>query len=150
MSERTRGYDNNNTVAAATLIGCNAAAAAGFEDYLIAQRRRNVKQVVCYAKKYRSVLETGDATAIVNLQSGAIRRHAMEALTALSKYAGSYDKWQEIRKHYSLKWTNGDESLQSLQRFFNPDLSLDVMLQRIREMIRLLPHLWVKSSSLRV
>ena len=39
----------------------------------------------------------------------------------------------------SLKWTNGDESLQSLQRFFNPNLTLDSMLQRIKEMMRVLP-----------
>jgi intergrase/recombinase len=63
----------------------------------------------------------------------------MEALAAYAKYSGSYDKWCQIRKRYSLHWTNGDESLQSLQRFFNPGLTLDVMLQRIREMIRLLP-----------
>jgi hypothetical protein len=108
---------------------------ADFESYLKAQKKRNVRQIMCYAQKYHTVLETGDATAITSLSSGALRRHAMESLTALSKFNGSYDRWQGIRKCYSLKWTSGDESLQSLQRFFNPDLSLDVILQRIKQMV---------------
>lgn len=64
----------------------------------------------------------------------------MKSLTALSKYLGCYDRWNEQRKRYNLKWTTGSESIQSLQRFFDPGLSLDIMLQRIREMIRVLPE----------
>jgi hypothetical protein len=109
-----------------------------FESYLKAQNKRNVKQIMCYAQRYHNILKTGDATPLVNL-SGPVRRHAMESLSALSKYSGSYDRWQEIRRRYSLKWTNGNESLQSLERFFNPDLSFDVMLQHIKKMISLLP-----------
>jgi hypothetical protein len=41
--------------------------------------------------RYHKVLETGDASALVNLSSGALRRHAMEALTAYAKcYAIMY------------------------------------------------------------
>ncbi len=87
---------------------------------------------MCYAQRYRQVLETGNASAIVSLSSGAIRRHAMEALAAYAKYSGSYDRWQQIRKRYSLHWTNGDESIMSLQRFFNQELSLDTMLHGLR------------------
>ena len=94
---------------------------------------------MCYAQRYRDVLETGDASPLVNLSSGALRRHAMEALTVYAKYTGSYEKWCLIRKRYSLRWTNGDESLQALKRFFNPDLSLNVMLDKIRKMLRVLP-----------
>ena len=72
--------------------------------------------------------------------SGPQRRHAMEALTCLSKYLGCYDRWQEIRKRYSLKWSNGDESLATLQRFFNQETSLDHMIQTVKEMMRVLPR----------
>ena len=78
---------------------------------------------------------------IANLQSGAVRRHAMEALTALSKYNGYYDKWQQIRQRYSLHRTNGDELFHALQRFFNTELSLDVMLSLIKDMAQKLPSL---------
>ncbi len=57
----------------------------------------------------------------------------------MAKYQGRYQIFQEIRQRYALKWTSRNNSLQTLQRFFNPDLTLDIMLQRIHEMIRLLP-----------
>jgi intergrase/recombinase len=44
-----------------------------------------------------------------------------------------------MRRHYNMKWTSGNESFQSMQRFFNPDLSLDVMLQAIKRMMHSLP-----------
>jgi intergrase/recombinase len=83
------------------------------------------------------VLETGDASELAAL-SPANRKHALSALASLSKYQGRYDEWLRLRQRYNLKWTSGNESLQSMQRLFNPDFSLDVMLQRIKEMIRLL------------
>jgi hypothetical protein len=102
-----------------------------FEAHLKAQKKRNVRQIMCYVQKYQSVLETQDATPIVNIQNGSLRRHAIEALTDLSKYQGCYNRWQQIRKDYSLKGTTGDESLQSLERFFNEELTLDKMIRRI-------------------
>ena len=110
-----------------------------FEDYLKSQNRRNIRQILCYAQRYSNVLETRDASVIANLQSGTIRRHVMEALTTLSKYQGCYDRWQEIRKRYSLRWTNGDESLLAMQRFFDDKLTLDSMLDWVRQAIRVLP-----------
>ena len=111
----------------------------GFEDfktYLKTHKKSsNVRQIICYAKRYHNVLETGDASAIVSLPSAAMRHHIMESLAAYSKYCGKYDKWQQIRKQYLLKWTSGNESLETMHRFFNPDLTLDGMLQRIKEMI---------------
>ncbi len=45
--------------------------------------------------KYKEVLITGDAKVLISLPS-AQRRHAMEGLSALSKYAGCYDNWKNI------------------------------------------------------
>jgi hypothetical protein len=55
--------------------------AQSFESYLKSQNKRNAKQILCYAQRYRTILETGDATPLVGLSSGAIRRHVMESLT---------------------------------------------------------------------
>jgi len=63
----------------------------------------------------------------------------MKSLTALSKYLGCYEQWQQIRQRYSLKWSTGMESMQSFQRFFDDELNYDTMLQRIREMIAKTP-----------
>jgi intergrase/recombinase len=67
------------------------------------------------------------------------KHHAMTALANLAKYTGCYDLWLQIRQCYNLKWTSGNESLQSFNRFFDDELNLDVMLQRIKDMMRLLP-----------
>jgi hypothetical protein len=110
-----------------------------FETYLKSQNKRNIRQIVSYAQRYHNVLETADVSPLINLQSGAMRRHAMESLTCLSKYLGCYDRWQEIRKRYQLHWTSGDESVKSLERFFNPDLTFDNIYDRIDQMIAKTP-----------
>ena len=63
----------------------------------------------------------------------------MKSLTLLARFMGYYDRWQAMRKRYALKWTAGDESITAMQRFFNPELSLDKLLDKIREMLRVLP-----------
>jgi integrase len=74
------------------------------------------------------------------LQLSAEKRlNVMKSLTALSKYLGCYDRWQQIRQRYNLKWSSGNESMQSFERFFNDDLTFDSMLQRIKEMIAKTP-----------
>jgi intergrase/recombinase len=80
------------------------------------------------------VLLQNDAQDLLNIESVEKRMNVMKSLTVLAKYTGSYDRWQEMRKRYSLKWSKGD-SIQSFERFFNPEQSLDVILQRIREMV---------------
>lgn len=104
-----------------------------------------IKQIKNYAIKYASVLDTGDASPLLGL-SPRNRHHAMVSLANLAKYEGRYDVWAAIRNRYSLKWTSGNESLQALQRFFNPDTStsLDGMLQQIRLMIKKTPTLMGK------
>jgi hypothetical protein len=110
-----------------------------FEEYLKVHKKRNINQILCYVRRYASILETGDASLLVLSKSAAVRRHAMGALTVYAKYLGCYDRWQQIHKSYSLHWTNGNESLQSLQRFFDASLTLDSMLDKVREMMQVLP-----------
>lgn len=110
-----------------------------FEDYLEAQKKRNIHQIMYYTKRFASVLANGDATPLVGL-SGPVRRHALEALANYAKFTGRYQEFNAIRQRFSLRWTNGDESLQSLQRFFDDSLTFDVMLSKVKEMIRVLPE----------
>jgi hypothetical protein len=63
----------------------------------------------------------------------------MEALANLSKFQGRYDIWLQIRQRYNLKWTSGNESLQALERFFNPEMGLDQLIDRVKAMIQVLP-----------
>jgi hypothetical protein len=110
-----------------------------FRRFLISQNKTKVtiKQIVNYAKKYGHVLDTGDASVLMSL-SPRNKHHALTALANLAKYTGRYDKFQLMRQRYNLKWSKGD-SLLVFQRFFSQELTLDVMLDKVREMIHVLP-----------
>ena len=92
-----------------------------------------------YAKRFASVLDTGDATLLLNLPGTRSREIALVALANLAKFQGRYERFQELKKRYDLKWSTSN-STQYFERFFNEELTLDVMLQRIRGMIRVLPE----------
>jgi hypothetical protein len=116
-----------------------------FSEWLQSQgkTKATIKETVNYAKKYWRVLDTGDASRLLTL-SPRNKQHAMTAIAYLSKFTGRYDQWLQLRQCYNLKWSKGD-SLQVLNRFFDDELNFDTMLQRIKEMMRLLPPLWVRS-----
>jgi hypothetical protein len=44
-----------------TILTCSY----GFESYLKSQNKRNIKQILCYAQRYHTILETGDARSVV-------------------------------------------------------------------------------------
>jgi hypothetical protein len=110
-----------------------------FRDWLISQHKTNatIKETVNYAKRFCSVLDSGDASALMTLSSRN-KQHAMTALANLAKFTGRYNLFVQIRQRYNLKWSKGD-SIASFERFFNPDLTFDVMLKRVKEMIQKLP-----------
>lgn len=113
---------------------------ASLVDWLQSQKKAKwtIREIVIFAKRYGHVLDSGDASCLASL-SPRNRHHAMTALANLAKYQGRYDQWLTIRQRYNLKWSSGNESLQSFTRFFNDGLSLEAMLQQIHQMIRLLP-----------
>ena len=79
----------------------------GFKQYLLAQGKRNWKQILLKAVKHGHILETEDAGEILAF-SNTKRRHVMEALVCLSKHQGTYNTWKEIKEKYQLKWTSPD------------------------------------------
>jgi intergrase/recombinase len=110
----------------------------GFVSFLRSQGKTSwtIKQTKNYAIKYGHILDTGDASELMSLRT---RHNALSALANLAKYQGRYQVFLEIRQRYALKWTSGNDSLQTLQRFFNPELSLDTMLDWVRKAIAALP-----------
>jgi intergrase/recombinase len=103
-----------------------------------AKTKNTIREILVYAKRYGSVLDTADASPLLTL-SPRNKQHAMTALANLAKYQGRYGQFLKIRQRYSLKWSSGNNTLQSLERFFNPDLSLETMLQQIKKMIACTP-----------
>jgi hypothetical protein len=91
-----------------------------------------------YAKQYGKVLETGNASDLLNLQPDK-RIHAMKALSNLAKFTGKFDVWLQLRQRYNLKWSTGIEKLVAFERFFDDSKTLDTMLQWLRQAIQELP-----------
>jgi Archaeal phage integrase len=109
----------------------------GFKQYLLAQRKRNLKQILLKAAKHGHILETGDASEILTF-SNTKRRHVMEALVCLSKYQGTYNTWKEIKEKYQLKWTSPD-SLEVFQSIFNNEKNYSSMLSWLKNVIAQIP-----------
>jgi hypothetical protein len=111
-----------------------------FRSWLVGQgkTKMTIKETINYTKRFASVLDTGDASIILNTKKPNVQHHALTALANLAKYTGRYHKFLEIRQRYNLKWSRGDPMIH-FERFFNEGLTLDTMLQRIRQMMCLLP-----------
>ena len=86
------------------------------------------------------MLDTGDASPLSTSLPGRQRSKEITivALANLAKFQGRYERFLELKKRYDLKWSTTN-STQYFERFFDEQLTLDIMLQRIKEMIRLLP-----------
>jgi intergrase/recombinase len=63
----------------------------------------------------------------------------MKALTALSKFTGSYNIWQGMLSRYNLKWSCGD-SLQVFHDMVNEKTSLSAMIEWVRDTISKMPE----------
>ncbi|HKU48783.1 MAG TPA: integrase [Nitrososphaera sp.] len=108
------------------------------EKYLIGEKRRNMKQVICYATKYAHVLQTGNASELLQL-SDSNRRHAMEALACLSKFIGAYDVWKEIMRRYQLKWNREDDSFEVFKSIMDDKHNYSSMISWLRGVCSKLP-----------
>ncbi|MDQ3854037.1 MAG: hypothetical protein M3251_04875 [Thermoproteota archaeon] len=117
----------------------------GFVIFLSSQHKTKwtIKQTKNYAIRYGHILDTGDASLLLALPP-RVRHHALVALANLAKYQGRYQQFMEMKQRYALKWTSGNESLDVMQHFFDPGLTLEVMIQKIHQMVDLLPPLMGK------
>jgi hypothetical protein len=105
---------------------------SGFQSYLNKNNNRlGTRDRLNYAMKYAHILHTGDARELLQL-SDEKRILIMKSLSSLSKYTGCYDRWQQIRQGFQLKWSNGD-SMQAFNSMFNKEKDLDHMLCGLKD-----------------
>src|SRR5207248_10947796 len=81
---------------------------ANYQHYLLKDHNKQTTNArMLYAKKYFGILKEENVQELL-LLSNQKRMHVMKALAALSKYAGCYDRWRNIKERYQLKWSNED------------------------------------------
>ncbi len=111
----------------------------GFESFLKqTNNQRSTRDRFNYARNYFQILEQSDASELLEL-TGEKRIHVMKSLAALAKYTGRYDKWQQIRQRFQLKWS-GSDSLQHFSFLYNNGKDLDYMLKWIKDTYSRLPQ----------
>ncbi|HEX5904893.1 MAG TPA: integrase [Candidatus Nitrosocosmicus sp.] len=113
-----------------------------FREYLettLKLEKTMIKNRMAYASKYSHLLDTWDLSELVSL-SNEKRGHIMRALVLLSKYKGQYDKWQDVRRNYQLKWSSID-SLKGFQNILVENGDLNNMVDWIRMSIGKYPRL---------
>jgi hypothetical protein len=72
-------YANSELRGSPSLVGRRIAnLLQDFEDYLKSHNRCNVRQIMCYARKYHNVLLSGDASIIAAIASQYVRRHVLD------------------------------------------------------------------------
>jgi hypothetical protein len=121
------------------LLAAAASNVVDFEAYLKAQNKRNIRQILCYTKKYRNVLETGDAACMAMVKP-SVRRHAMEALSLYSKHIGCCQVWKDIRTKYQLSWGSANEdNLRYFTNYLQGHGNLEVMLDWLKDALSKLP-----------
>jgi hypothetical protein len=64
----------------------------------------------------------------------------MKSLASLSKYLGVYDKWQEIKKRYQLKWSQQSGYSTFEKIFNNKDQNFSTMVKWIKDAVNKLPR----------
>ncbi|MDQ3852197.1 MAG: hypothetical protein M3299_05115, partial [Thermoproteota archaeon] len=113
-----------------------------FEDYLKSQNKRNIKQILCYASRYRTVLETGDASIILTqAKTPSIRRQTLEALAIYSKFCGKYNQFKDIRSKYQLGWGSANEdNLRYFTNYLQGNGNFEVMIAWLKGVLATLPN----------
>ena len=81
-----------------------------------------------YATRYNYILTSGNPSELFTYPDSK-RKHIMKALAAYSKYTGEYEKWQQVRKNYQLKWSSGADSLTGFHSILKENGDFDKMVE---------------------
>jgi intergrase/recombinase len=113
-----------------------------FENFLLQRmNKKSARNSLRYAQRYGYILISGNAQELLELEATAPDKclHILKSLASFSRYQGCYDSFLQLRQKYGLKWTSGNEKLNALQRFFNDSLTLEKMLEWLKETIKQYP-----------
>lgn len=81
-----------------------------------------------YATQYNYILTNGNLSELFTYPDSK-RKHIMKALAAYSKYTGEYEKWQQMRRNFQLKWSSGADSLTGFHNILKENDDFDKMIE---------------------
>jgi hypothetical protein len=111
----------------------------GFEIFLKqTNNHRSTQDRLNYAHRYIHTLQQADGSELLEL-SPEKRIHAMKSLAALAKYMGCYDRSQQIRQKFQLKWSNADP-IHDFSLILNNGKDLNYMLSWVKDTHSRLPR----------
>ncbi|MHB1868887.1 MAG: site-specific integrase [Nitrososphaerales archaeon] len=127
---------------------------ARFSDWLDKQySRSHAKAIFSFALKYyQAAFDTAKAAELKTMTLNK-QHYVMEALSAFSKYSGTYDRWQAVKKATGLKWSTKNAA-QIVQGILSQESSdaidwLESTLPKIPRAYRL-PLVFAAVSGLRI
>lgn len=103
--------------------------------------KRTVEDRLRYAKQFDYVLDTGDASVLLQLSPDK-RIHVQKALSSLARFTGKTEQWRAIRQRYGLTWSTGTEQLDAFNRFFSNDNSVENMIESLKRARQSLPKVY--------
>jgi hypothetical protein len=110
-----------------------------YGEFLLQNHSPHTTKVrLLYSKKYYHVLANGNAQELLVLSNDK-RIHVMKALASLSKYLGCYDKWNDIKEKYQLKWSNEDGLEAFNDIIMNNGENYNAMVTWLKEAVSKLP-----------
>jgi integrase len=95
-----------------------------FIKWLAAQYSgKHAYAVLSYAQKYHEAIwQPAKAASLLALKADT-RRYVMESLAALSKFTGTYEQWQAIKKQTGLKWQSSNKSVNLVKALLNDEIA---------------------------
>jgi intergrase/recombinase len=111
----------------------------GFESFLKqTNNHRSTRDRLNYARRYIHTLQQADGSELLEL-SPEKRIHAMKSIAALAKYIGCYDRWQQIRQKFQLKWSSADPA-HDFSLILNNGKDLNYMIKWLKDTHSRLPR----------
>ena len=97
-------------------------------------RKTTAKRVMCYAKRYYHVLESGQIGQL-NAVPSTTRSEVIKSLIIISKYIGCYEQFKAALKSYGIKSARPDALAAFVRIYSNTNNNLDEWFAKVKPIL---------------
>ncbi len=97
-------------------------------------RKTTAKQIMCYAKRYYNILETGNIGQL-NAVPPTCRAEVTKSLIVISKYIGCYEQFKSALKSYGIKNARPDVFAAFIRIYNNTNSNLDEWFAKVKPIL---------------